>query len=83
MTSEEYNNAIYNIVISGRGYKAITDISSYLENLKKNVDSAIREIRAEQKAMRKIINSEQSNKSKIQTIEGLLFGSRVEEDDES
>ena len=68
MTSKEYNNAIYGILSSGRGYKAISDLITYLENMNSNTLSAMREMQAEKQAIRKICERAASNKEKIQTI---------------
>lgn len=74
MTDQEYNEAVYQIVITGRGFKAITDIAQFLETMKNNTDAAIREYRAERKMIRKIFNSNESNKAKVKLVEGVMFG---------
>ena len=65
MTSKEYSEAIYAIVSSGRGYKAIADINGYLENMSHNTNLVIKELRAERKAVRKICESTVSNREKV------------------
>ncbi|MBR3154325.1 MAG: hypothetical protein IKF10_04920, partial [Lachnospiraceae bacterium] len=53
---------------SGRGYKAISDLITYLENMNSNTLSAMREMQAEKQAIRKICEGGASNKEKIQTV---------------
>ena len=71
MSGEEYSNAIYGIIASGRGYKAIRDITGYLETQKYNTDMAIKEYKAERNAIRRIGESSASNREKITAFMSL------------
>ena len=68
MTSEEYSNAIHGILISGRGYKAIADLISYLDNMNQNTLAVVKEMNSERKAIKKICEGDSSNKEKVQTV---------------
>ena len=72
MTSEEYSNAIHDILISGRGYKAIADLISYLDNMNKNALAVMKEMNSERKAIKKICESDSSNKEKVQTVLAMM-----------
>ena len=68
MTDEEYSKAIYSIVSSGRGYKAIADLIGSLAILNDNTITAMKEMKSEQRAIKKICESDSTNKEKVQTI---------------
>lgn len=68
MTDEEYSKAIYGILISGRGYKAIADLISYLDNMNQNTVAVMKEMNSERKAIKKICEGDSSNKEKVQTV---------------
>lgn len=68
MTSEEYSNAIHGILTSGRGYKAIADLISYLDTINKNTVAVVNEMNSERKAIKKICEGDSSNKEKVKTV---------------
>ena len=59
---------IFEIVKSGRGYKAITDIAGLLSNQMANYETVIRELKSEQKAIKKICEGKTSYKEKVKTV---------------
>lgn len=68
MTKEEYNDALQRIVLDGLGFDAIRDLCEMLANYDANILACLHEMKAEQKAIRKICEGDMSNKEKIQTI---------------
>lgn len=68
MTDEEYGKAIYSILSSGRGYKAIDDLIQSLEILNDNTITVMKEMQSERKAIRKICEGSTSNKEKVNTV---------------
>lgn len=68
MTEEEYQNAIFAIMKSGYGYKAIIDITGHLNNMHENAVICMKEMLAERKAVKKICEGKSSNKNKIDTV---------------
>lgn len=68
MTDEEYSKAIYSILSSGRGYKAIADLIQSLEILNDNTITVMKEMQSERKAIRKICEGSTSNKEKVKTV---------------
>ena len=68
MTDEEYNRAIYSIVSSGRGYKAIADLIGSLAILNDNTISVMKEMRSELKAIKKICEGDSTCKEKVKTV---------------
>lgn len=73
MTSAEYSNAIHSILASGRGYKAIIDLTEYLKTLNDNVDAAVREYRSERQAVRKICNNPNvTQKEKLRAVLAVM-----------
>jgi len=72
MTDEEYSKAIYDILASGRGYKAVTDIIGSLEILNENMLCVMKEMKSERKAIKKICDGTTSNKDKVKTVLTLV-----------
>lgn len=73
MTDLEYMTAIESLVISGRGFQAISDISKALENLSSNYESAVHEFRCEKKLILKICdNPNTTNRTKVNDIRSIL-----------
>ena len=68
MTDEEYSKAIYDILASGRGYKAVADMIGSLEILNENMLSVMKEMKSERKAIKKICDGPTSYKDKVKTI---------------
>jgi hypothetical protein len=68
MTDEEYSKAIYGILSSGRGYKAIADLIGSLEILNDNTITVMKEMKFERKVIKKICEGPDSNKEKMRTI---------------
>lgn len=73
MTNAEYEDAIYSILNSGRGYQAIIDLTGYLKTLNDNVDAAVKEYRSERKAVRKICNNpNMTQKEKLRAVLAVM-----------
>ena len=72
MTDEEYSKAIYSIVSSGRGYKAIADLIGSLAILNDNTITVMKEMKSEQKAIKKICGGDASNKEKVQAVIAMM-----------
>lgn len=72
MTDEEYSKAIYDILASGRGYKAVADIIGSLEILNENMLCVMKEKKSEQETIKKICNGPTSYKDKVNTILTLM-----------
>ena len=68
MTDEEYNKAIYDILSSGRVYRAIIDLIKNLELLNDNIITVMKEMKSERKAIKKICEGNVSNKEKVRTV---------------
>ena len=68
MTKDEYRTALQEIVLAGLGFDAIRDLAEMLANYDANMLSVMKEMRAEQKAIRKICEGDSSNKEKVQTV---------------
>ena len=68
MSKEEYHIALQEIVFDGLGFDAIRDLAEMLANYDANMLSAMKEMMAEQKAIRKICEGTGSNKEKVQTV---------------
>lgn len=68
MTDEEYSKAIYGILSSGRGYKAIADLIGSLEILNDNTITVMKEMRSERKAIKKICEGDSACKEKVKTV---------------
>ena len=68
MSKDEYRTVLQEIVLDGLGFDAIRDLAEMLANYDANMLSAMKEMRAEQKAIRKICECTGSNKEKVQTI---------------
>lgn len=72
MTEEEYRDALQLIVLDGLGFDAIRDLCEMLANYDSNILACLREMKAEQKAIRKICEGNASNKEKVQTVMSML-----------
>lgn len=72
MTQQEYDDVIKNIVVDGRGYTAIADITRLLSNLDYNRDRVLSELKNDRIVTKKILNGKESNKVKIETLKGLF-----------
>lgn len=72
MTDEEYSRAIYGILASGRGYKAVTDLIGSLEILNENMLCVMKELKSERKTIKKICDGTTSNKDKVKTVLTLV-----------
>ena len=68
MPKHEYEEYISRIIMSGMGYKAISDICEALKTSHENSMAVMREIKAEQKAIKKICEGNASAKEKVQTV---------------
>ena len=68
MSKDEYRTALQEIVLDGLGFDAIRDLAEMLANYDANMLSAMKEMRAEQKVIRKICEGSTSNKEKVQTV---------------
>ena len=72
MSKDEYYNTLQEIVIAGLGFDAIRDLAEMLANYDANILSAMKEMKAEQKAIIKICEGNTSNKEKVQTIMAVV-----------
>ena len=68
MSKDEYRTKLHEIVFDGLGFDAIRDLAEMLANYDANMLSAMKELRAEEKAIRKICEGNTSSKEKVQTI---------------
>ena len=68
MSKDEYRTALQEIVIAGLGFDAIRDLAEMLANYDANMMSAMKEMKSEQRAIKKICESDSPNKEKVQTI---------------
>lgn len=68
MSKSEYRTALQEIVLDGLGFDAIRDLAEMLANYDANMLSAMKELRAEHKAIRKICEGDSSNKEKVRTV---------------
>lgn len=68
MNDEEYSKAIYGILSSGRGYKAIADLIGSLEILNDNTMTVMKEMKSERNAIKKICEGTTSYKEKVRTV---------------
>ena len=72
MSKDEYCTALQEIVIAGLGFDAIRDLAEMLANYDANMMSAMKEMKAERKAIRKICEGTGSNKEKVQNVMTLV-----------
>ena len=72
MSKEEYRAALQDIILDGLGFDAIRDLAEMLANYDANMLSAMKEMKAEKKAIRKICEGTGSNKEKVQTVMTLV-----------
>ena len=72
MNDEEYSKAIYGILSSGRGYKAIADLIGSLEILNDNTMTVMKEMKSERNAIKKICESTTSYKEKVRTVMAMM-----------
>lgn len=72
MSKDEYCTALQEIVIAGLGFDAIRDLAEMLANYDANMMSAMKEMEAERKAIRKICEGKTSNKEKVQTVIAIV-----------
>lgn len=68
MTKQEYRITLQEIILGGQGFDAIRDLSEMLANYDANIRASLREMQAEQQAIRKICEGTASNKEKVQTV---------------
>ena len=71
MTEEEYREAVIRIIESGRGYDAIKYIAERLNHMDKLASHYCAENESRLTAIRKIANSSQTPKQKINGIKAL------------
>jgi hypothetical protein len=74
MSKDEYRTALQEIVFDGLGFDAIRDLAEMLANYDANMLSAMKELKAEHKAIKKICEGDSSNKEKVQTVLGIIVG---------
>ena len=68
MPRHEYEEYIRRILAGGMGYQAIVDITESLKTQYDSNRSVMCEMRAEQKAIKKICDGNTSYKDKVQTV---------------
>lgn len=72
MNDEEYSKAIYGILSSGRGYKAIADLIGSLEILNDNTMTVMKGMKSERNAIKKICECTTSYKEKVRTVMAMM-----------
>lgn len=73
MTDSEYIRAIESLVVNGRGYQAIVDLSKLLEKMSANKDAVISEYNWERRTIIKFCdNPNKTNKAKVNDIRSIL-----------
>ena len=68
MSKDEYRTALREIVLDGLGFDAIRDLSEMLATYDANMLAAMKEMKAEQKAIKKICEGDASNKEKVRAV---------------
>lgn len=73
MDLKEYEEAILRIVVDGRGYKAIMDITHLLQRRSENTEKVLMEYKSESKAIKKYCNADNmTNKAIVNVIKTLI-----------
>ena len=72
MSKDEYRIALQEIVVAGLGFDAIRDLAEMLANYDANMLSAMKEMKAERKAIKKICEENTSSKEKVQTVIAIV-----------
>lgn len=73
MTDSEYIRAIESLVVNGRGYQAIVDLSKLLDKMSAAKDSVIGEYKWERRTIIKFCdNPNKTNKAKVNDIRSIL-----------
>lgn len=68
MTKDEYITSLQCIVVDGLGFDAIRDLAEMLANYDANMLSTMKELKAEKKAIRKICESNSTDKEKVRAV---------------
>lgn len=73
MTDSEYIRAIESIIVNGRGYQAIVDLTKLLDEMSANKDAVISEYNWERRTIIKFCdNPNKTNKAKVNDIRSIL-----------
>ena len=73
MTDLEYKVAVESLVLNGRGYQAISDLSKLLATVSSNYESVISECKYDRKLIVTICdNPNATNRSKVNDIRRIL-----------
>lgn len=73
MTDLEYMTAIESLVVNGRGYQAIIDLSKLLDKMSAAKDAVISEYKWERRIIIKFCdNPNKTNKAKVNDIRSIL-----------
>lgn len=70
MTESEYQEALMKC-IAFKKWQVVADAVSFLNNMNYNLEAIIRELRAEQRAIVKMLQSDASNKQKLDFIKSF------------
>ena len=73
MSKDEYRITLYEIVIDGLGFDAIRDLAEMLANYDADMLATMKEMKAEQKAIKKICEGDASSKEKVQAVMKVLW----------
>lgn len=83
MTDFDYTTIIESLIVNGRGYQAITDLSKLLEKISVNKDAVLSEYKWERRTIIKFCdNPNTTNKTKINDIRSMLISETEIKDNE-
>lgn len=68
----EYENILLTLIKNEKGYDAIIDLTRMLSNYSHNTTLALKETVAEKRAILKILDSDTSNKNKLEVVRNMF-----------